>query len=92
MVLVRFTRNIQRHVACPPSQVPWSEGLTVRGALDAVWCENPRARGYFLDDQGAVRRHVVIFLNGEPVLDRTQLAEPVTDGAAIDVMQALSGG
>lgn len=92
MVRIRFTRNIQRHVACPPCQVPWRQGLTVRGALAAAWRDNPRAPGYFLDDQGAVRKHVVIFLNGEAIADRVHLGDPVPDEATIDVMQALSGG
>ena len=42
------TQNIQRHVACPEIEV---SGSTVREALEAVFAENPQARGYVLDDQ-----------------------------------------
>ncbi|MCE9591455.1 MAG: MoaD/ThiS family protein [Planctomycetes bacterium] len=89
MTHVRFTQNIQRHVACPPCDV---EGSTVRQVLDAVFATNPRARGYFLDDRGALRKHVNVFLDGLPIRDRTNLSDAVADKSEIDVMQALSGG
>ena len=84
-----FTQNIQRHVACPPGDVP---GATVREALDSIFVTNPAARGYFLDEQGALRHHVVVFVDGTPVADRVGLTDPIGPTAQIHVMQALSGG
>jgi hypothetical protein len=89
MATVSFTPNIQRHVSCPPTQV---EGATVRQVLDAVFQGNPRARGYVLDDQGAVRAHMVVFVDGRQVQDRLRLSDPVGANAEIYVAQALSGG
>lgn len=89
MPRVRFTQNIQRHVACPPRTV---EGSSLRQVLEAYFIGNQPARGYVLDDQGALRKHMAIFINGEPVLDRTGLADPVPEDATVDVIQALSGG
>lgn len=89
MPRVSFTQNIQRHVACPPANVP---GRTVAEALDAVFVENPRARGYVLDDRGAVRRHMIVFVNGRAIADRTALSDAVGPADEIVVMQALSGG
>jgi hypothetical protein len=86
---IRFTQNIQRHVPCPPATVP---GGTVREALESYFAGNPPARGYVLDDQHALRKHMAIFVNGEPVLDREKLADAITENATIDVIQALSGG
>lgn len=86
---VRFTENIQRHVACPAGTV---KGTTVREALEAVFAVNERARGYVLDDQGGLRKHMVVFVNGRMIHDRAGLSDPVAPDAAIDVMQALSGG
>jgi hypothetical protein len=86
---VRFTQNIQRHVVCPPHTV---EGASVREVLDAYFNGNPEARGYVLDDQGALRRHMAIFINGEPVQDRRTLADPVPCDGTLDILQALSGG
>jgi hypothetical protein len=89
MPTVSFTPNIQRHVSCPPIGV---EGKTVRQALDAVFRENPRARGYVLDEQGAVRPHMVVFVNGHQIRDRQHLSDPVARDTEIYVAQALSGG
>lgn len=89
MAHITFTQNLQRHVACPPLQVA---GATVREVLDRYFDEHPRVRGYVLDEQGALRKHVVVFIDGEQVRDRTGLGEPVGEGSSVYVMQALSGG
>ncbi len=89
MISVVFTENIQRHVACPPARVP---GSTVGEVLDRVFEGNARARGYVLDDHGAVRKHMVVFINGTPIRDRATLSDPVSDGSEVYIMQALSGG
>lgn len=89
MATVRFTKNLQRHVPCPPCEVA---GRTVREVLDAAFAVNEAARGYVLDDQGAVRRHVALFVDGRAVQDRDTLSDPVRPDSEIDVMQALSGG
>lgn len=89
MPQVRFTQNIQRHVPCPARTV---EGSSLRQVLEAYFAGNPPARGYVLDDQGALRKHMAIFINGEPVLDRKALADPVPADGIVDVLQALSGG
>lgn len=89
MVRVGFTKNLQRHVECPPCEVA---GATVRDVLDAAFALNPRARGYVLDERGAVRKHMNVFVNGEQVRDRDGLSDAVPDGAEVYVFQALSGG
>lgn len=89
MISVVFTENIQRHVACPPASV---SGSTVGEVLNRCFEGNIRARGYVLDERGAVRKHMVVFLNGTPIRDRETLSDPVTDGSQVYVMQALSGG
>jgi molybdopterin synthase sulfur carrier subunit len=89
MIRVNFTQNIQRHVSCPPTHVA---GETVREVLDAVFAMNARARGYVLDDQGALRTHMQIFINGDQIHDREQLSDPVPSDCEVYVFQALSGG
>ena len=89
MARVSFTQNLQQHVACPPTEVV---GSTVREVLEAVFQANAALRGYVLDDQGSLRHHVVVFVDGEQIGDRIGLSDPVTAGAALHVMQALSGG
>ena len=60
--------------------------------LDAVFAHNPRLRGYVLDDQGALRRHMIVFVDGQQIDDRDHLSDPVRATSEIYVMQALSGG
>jgi hypothetical protein len=89
MPRVVFTENLQRHVDCPPRDV---EGRTVREVLDNAFATNDRARGYVLDEHGSVRKHMIVFVNGEMVRDRATLSDPVLADAEVYVMQALSGG
>jgi hypothetical protein len=89
MATVRFTRNIQRHVECPTRE---ASGPTLREVLDNYFRDNERARGYVLDEQGKVRQHMVVFIDGELFSDRDRLSDPVKTDSVIDVIQALSGG
>lgn len=89
MATVAFTENIQRHVACPETE---AEGATVREVLERVFAGNPRARSYVLDDQSALRRHMIIFVDGKAIVDRTGLSDPVGANSRVYVFQALSGG
>jgi molybdopterin synthase sulfur carrier subunit len=89
MPKVLFTSALQRFLPTPSAQV---EAGTVGDALTAVFAARPALRGYVLDDQGAVRQHVVIYVNGRPLRDRKSLADPVGPHDQIYVFQALSGG
>lgn len=89
MPRVRFTQNLERHVSAPAADVA---GATVREALESVFRDNPRLRSYVLDDQGRLRRHVMVFVDGDQVHDRDRLSDAVSDASELFVMQALSGG
>lgn len=89
MPTVRFTANLQRHVPSPSMHVT---GATVAECLAAVFAQNPRARGYVLDEHGALRRHMNVFVDGVQIRDRSRLLDAVGPSAEIYVMQALSGG
>jgi hypothetical protein len=89
MATVRFTQNIQRHVLCPTREIA---GSTLREVLNEYFRENEQARGYVLDEQGKVRQHMVVFIDGEMAVDRDRLSDPVKENSLIDVIQSLSGG
>jgi hypothetical protein len=89
MVTLNFTPNLLRHVQVASAQLG---GITVREVLEQYFQSNPHVRGYVLDDQGAVRKHVAIFLNGETIRDRALLSDAVGKDDDIFVAQALSGG
>jgi molybdopterin synthase sulfur carrier subunit len=86
---VVFTSNLQRHVECPETRVA---ALTVRAALEEAFTRQPRVRDYVLDEQGHVRKHVFIFVDGERMRDRERLDAALRDASEIYVMQALTGG
>lgn len=89
MPTVEFTRNLARHVACPTEEVG---GDTVGAALEAYLARHPGVRPYVFDEQGRVRHHVTVFVDGRRVRDRGRLDESVGAGSVVAVMQALSGG
>jgi hypothetical protein len=63
-------------------------GSTVCGALEAVFADNPKLRGYILDDQGQLRKHVLIAVDGDIIADRINLSDPVAENTEVYVMQA----
>jgi sulfur-carrier protein len=89
MARVTFTPHLQRFLDAPPVDVP---AATVAQALDAVFADNPRLRGYVVDERGQLRKHVTIFVGDAPIRDRQGLSDPVDAGTEIFVLQALSGG
>jgi len=86
---ITFTRALDRFVKAPPAAV---EAANVGEALAAVFAVQPALRGYVLDDQGALRRHVAVYVNGAAVRDRTRLSDPLCADDEVYVFQALSGG
>ncbi|BAU49116.1 thiamine biosynthesis protein ThiS [Sulfurifustis variabilis] len=89
MPRILFTPNLQRHLSCPPRAVA---GETVAAALQAVFAEHPALRGYVVDDQGRLRKHVAVFVDGCQIRDRVRLSDPVGEDGEIYIAQALSGG
>lgn len=89
MAQVYFTSNLRRHVDCPATT---AGGASVREVLDALFARNERLRGYVLDEQGALRKHMTILVDGARLKDRERLSDGVSPTSEIYVLQALSGG
>ena len=89
MPKVKFTDNLKRHLNCPPQQV---DGETLMQALNKVFQDNPQLASYIVDDQGRVRKHIMISIDNELIKDRVHLTDPVEQNSEIYVLQALSGG
>ena len=71
MIEIVFARAFRRHVDCPDGRVvPLGEPPTARSALDGYFELYPAVRSYVLDDAGAVRKHVAVFVDGDLVTDR----------------------
>ena len=89
MPTVAFTSALRRFLRVPEAEVA---GATVGEALAVVFAEHPALQGYVLDDQGGLRRHVNIYVNGVLVRDRRRLSDAVGPADTIYVVQALTGG
>ena len=89
MAVVHFTSHLQSFVDCAPVEVSGEDvGAALRGALAG----RDQLRTYILDDQGRLRRHVMIFVDGTMIEDRLGLSDPIKPESEVYVMQALSGG
>ncbi len=89
MVTVTFTAHLQRHFDCPRHEL---QAATLGEALAQVFAKQPQARGYILDDQGALRQHVAVFIDGQRARDRERLGDALCADAQVHVLQALTGG
>ena len=89
MPRVSFSAHLQRHVPTPELEV---DATDLREALAKACMDRPKLRGYILDDQGRLRRHVAVYINGQPAKDRVTLSDRIARGDEIAVFQALSGG
>jgi hypothetical protein len=89
MPTVHFTRWLEGIAPGEPVEI---DGETVGLALDRLFVDNAQARNYVLDEQGRLRKHVCIFLDGERLAHDNALAAPLQPQSEVYVMQALSGG
>ena len=88
-VTVTFAAHLQRHVALPAQTV---SATTISEAINRACETAPAMRHYVLDDQGNVRKHVAVFIDGELLLPRTDMQRALREGAQLHVIQALTGG
>lgn len=89
MPRVIFTPHLSRHLDAPPQTV---EATTVREALAAAFAANKPLADYIVDERFRMRKHVTIFVDGKPLVDRDEMSDPVGSTSEIYVLQALSGG
>ena len=89
MARISFTERLR---AVGPVAPAAYEGATLIAVLDAVARDYPLLKPYVLDDQGRIRKHVAIFIDGELKRGQAALALALAPTSEIYVMQALSGG
>jgi molybdopterin converting factor small subunit len=64
------------------------EGATVVELVRALENRHPEVVGWILDERGAVRRHINVFVNGE----RGDGDSAVQPGDRVEVLPAITGG
>ena len=90
MAKVKFTYALKRFF--PKLGETTTGATTLRAVLEEIEAGNPGVTRYVLDDQGRLRQHVNIFIDGVMIKDRNTLTDPFQDNSEIYIMQALSGG
>ena len=87
---VQFTRHLLRFFPdLQPGEIPGATVCEVVAALDARY---PGLAEFLVDERGALRKHVNIFVGSTLLQDRQTLSDPLDAGAELFIMQALSGG
>lgn len=89
MPRVHFTPQLRRFTSTP---VVDSAATQLGGALEDAFAINPALRGYVLDEQGHVRQHVFVFVDGQRCDDRQALTTRLQPDSSVYVLQALTGG
>ena len=89
MAHLEFAPALQRHAAAPPVTAP---AASLQSLLAAAFEQQPALQSYVLDEQGCVRKHVAVFLNGRLLHDRKHLDVPLAADDRVYIAQALSGG
>ncbi len=90
MPTIQFTYALKRFY-------PGIDKLEVQAAnvgevVDLVEQHYPGLKAYLVDDQGSLRKHVNIFVDGSLIKDRIELMDAVHENSEVYIMQALSGG
>lgn len=90
MPTVKFTYALKRFF--PALKDTSAAGNTLSGVLTEIESRYPGIKNYILDEQGSLRRHVNIFIDGNLIQDRSKLTDAFSGNSEIYIMQALSGG
>lgn len=90
MPRVRFTSHLKKFF--PGLDTIAIDGDTVADVVAQLDTRFPGIADYIVDDRGALRKHVNIFVGENLIHDRARLQDAVGDDDEVYVMQALSGG
>jgi len=90
MAKIKFTAALKRFF--PDLEEMNVSGNTVGEVIQKAEAKYPGICDYLLDERGAVRRHMNIFVRGELIEDRENLTDRLEVNDEILIFQALSGG
>ena len=90
MPVVKFTKALKRFF--PALQDTVASSTTLPEILGEMDTHYPGVKSYLLNEQGQLRKHVNIFIDGNMITDRDTLNDAFNDNSEIYIIQALSGG
>ena len=90
MAIVRFTSALNRfYPNLGPTEVSAGSVAEVLKELNAKY---DGLRDYLIEENGALRKHVNVFVKGQMIKDRIELSDSVGPDDEVHIIQALSGG
>lgn len=90
MAIIKFTSALKRfYPTLDDTEVEVEKVSQVLEKLETIY---PGIQSYLIDEVGALRKHVNIFVDGSLIEDREELSDALTQGSEVFIMQALSGG
>ena len=90
MAKIRFTSALKRFF--PTLTESEIEGDTVRDVLNNIEKIYTGISNYLMQDDGTLRKHVNIFVEGNLIENRQTLSDKVKHNDELMIIQALSGG
>lgn len=91
-ITVELPGALQPYAAGRPEVTLHPRGGTVGDALDALAGRHPGVVDRVVDERGAVRRHVNVFVDGDDIRFLAGLDTAVREGSTIVIFPAVSGG
>lgn len=92
MPTVEMTPHLYRFFPALKNRVISVPAGSVAEILQAMNAIAPGFTDYVLDERGALRQHVNVYVNEARVVDRATLSDLVPDHGTVFIFQALSGG
>lgn len=90
MAIIKFTYALKRFY--PDLNDIVVDVKNVNEVLDKIDKEYSGIKNYLVNERGALRKHVNIFVDGDLILDREKMTDAVDHKSEVFIMQALSGG
>jgi molybdopterin synthase sulfur carrier subunit len=69
-----------------------ADGATLADVIDALDRDYPGIKGRIVDEQGALRRFVNVYVGNDDVRFLDGLETPTPDGSSVSVIPAVAGG
>ncbi|MCY4008943.1 MAG: MoaD/ThiS family protein [Anaerolineaceae bacterium] len=90
MIQLRFTSHLEKFF--PGLDELRLEARDVAALIRLADERFPGLAAYVVNEHGALRPHVNVFIGDERIHDRQGLTDALQDGDVVTILQALSGG
>ena len=90
---VNFFATLRQVVGTKTVNIPLGEGANIRQLIEEMLLRYPGLETQLLDEQGELRQHVRIIVNGrDAFLLENALETPLTPDGIVSIFPAIGGG